>query len=490
MNTRHIICLKNGIVRNPLVRLDEPACFDLESDEHIAIIGPNGSGKSLLVDMITGRHHLCEGTLFYDFYPSASHTAYKNIKYITFRDTYGTADANYYYQQRWNAQEQGEVPEAIELIGKENIENETARNLLEEFGITPMLHKKIVTLSSGELRKLQIVKSLLAFPRVLIIDNPFIGLDAEARQLLERTFNKLSHWNLLQIILILTSAKDIPGFITHIVPINHKKTGRKVAKKEYLPPITNDKTKSYNPKLPTQIAQCPHPFHLQPLAPGNNTIVELHHIKITYDRRIILNLPEWIVRQGEKWALCGENGSGKSTLLSLICADNPQSYACDISLFGRKRGTGESIWDIKRRIGYVSPEMHRAYQKNLPTIDIVASGLHDTIGLYKQLQPEQKDICRWWMEIFGIAHLADKMFLQMSSGEQRMALLARAFVKDPELLVLDEPFHGLDPTNSMRARHIIDAFCQREGKTLIMVTHYDTELPQAIGHRLQLSKNT
>ena len=93
--------------------------------------------------------------------------------------------------------------------------------------------------------------------------------------------------------------------------------------------------------------------------------------------------------------MSGENGAGKSTLLSLVCADNPQSYACDISLFGRKRGTGESIWEIKKHIGYVSPEMHRAYLKNLPAIEIVASGLHDSIGLYKRPQPEQMAICEW-----------------------------------------------------------------------------------------------
>ena len=170
---------------------------------------------------------------------------------------------------------------------------------------------------------------------------------------------------------------------------------------------------------------------------GNNydseEVVKLNKVSIRYGDRTILKELDWTVRRGEKWALSGENGAGKSTLLSLVCADNPQSYACDISLFGRKRGTGESIWEIKKHIGYVSPEMHRAYLKNLPAIEIVASGLHDSIGLYKRPQPEQMAICEWWMDIFGIADLKDKPFLQLSSGEQRLSLLARAFVKDPEL---------------------------------------------------------
>lgn len=193
--------------------------------------------------------------------------------------------------------------------------------------------------------------------------------------------------------------------------------------------------------------------------------------------------------RGDKWALSGENGAGKSTLLSLVCADNPQSYACDIRLFGRKRGTGESIWEIKKHIGYVSPEMHWAYLKNLPTIEIVASGLHDSIGLYQRPHEAQMEVCAWWMDIFGIAHLKDKPFLQLSSGEQRLALLARAFVKDPELLILDEPLHGLDTYNRRRVKKVIEAFCHRRDKTMIMVTHYEEELPDVITHRLHLERH-
>ena len=147
----------------------------------------------------------------------------------------------------------------------------------------------------------------------------------------------------------------------------------------------------------------------------------------------------WSVKRGEKWALQGRNGAGKSVLLSLITADHPAAYAYDISLFGRRRGTGESIWDIKRYIGFVSPEFHRAYRQNVPAIEIVASGLNDTVGLYKRPQVEQIETCRFWMRVFGIAHLEQRLFLTLSNGEQRLCLLARAFVKDPDLLILDEP---------------------------------------------------
>ena len=179
----------------------------------------------------------------------------------------------------------------------------------------------------------------------------------------------------------------------------------------------------------------------------------------------------------------------KNGLLSLVCADNLQSYACDIALFGRKRGSGESIWEIKKNIGYVSPEMHRSYLRNLPVIDIVASGLHDTIGLYVQTPREELEICDWWLETFGIAALRDKSFLKISSGEQRLVLLARAFVKDPALLILDEPLHGLDTYNRRKAKAIIEAFSQRRGKTMLFVSHYESELPNTIDKRLFLKRN-
>ena len=166
-----------------------------------------------------------------------------------------------------------------------------------------------------------------------------------------------------------------------------------------------------------------------------------------------------------------------------------QSYACDISLFGRKRGTGESIWEIKKHIGYVSPEIHRAYLKNMPAIDIVASGLHDSVGLYVRPKPEQRSVCEKWMNVFGIGELKDSSFLQLSSGEQRLVLLARAFVKEPDLLILDEPLHGLDTSNRKLVKEIIDNYARKEGKTMIMVSHYPEEFPSCITHSLHLKRN-
>lgn len=481
---QHTLHIAGGVVRNPLVRLSQSVTLDFLAGEHLAIVGPNGAGKSLLIDMLTGKYPLKEGELIYDFSPSTTQTVYDNIKYIAFRDTYGSADANYYYQQRWNAHDQEDAPLVSEMLGEVK-DDALKQQLFELFRIEPMLDKKIILLSSGELRKFQLTKTLLTAPRILIMDNPFIGLDAPTRELLFNLLEQLTRLGTLQIVLVLSMLDEIPSFITHVVPVNEMRVGEKIEREAYIEAFRAQDMVVPMDELQQRILDLPYDNNNY----TSDEVVKLNKVSIRYDDRTILKELDWTVMRGEKWALSGENGAGKSTLLSLVCADNPQSYACDISLFGRKRGSGESIWEIKKHIGYVSPEMHRAYLKNLPAIEIVASGLHDSIGLYKRPKEEQMAVCEWWMDIFGIASLKDKPFLQLSSGEQRLSLLARAFVKDPELLILDEPLHGLDTYNRRRVKKIIEAFCRRRDKTMIMVTHYENELPGTITDRLFLKRN-
>ena len=472
-----LIEINNGVPRHPQYRMKEPVNFCLMPGEHIALVGPNGGGKSLLVDIITGRWPLLMNEVKYHFDESGSDLVCDHIKYITFRDSYGDADGTYYYQQRYHSQDREITPLVSELL-PEAKDEPFKETLFRLFGMHDMLDKYIVLLSSGELRKFQLTKALMGKPSLLILDNPFIGLDASTRTLLQDLLCKLIEETHLHVILMLSHTEDIPSFITHVVPVEGLVCGEKQK-------FSFEDIAKSNVDAPEILSR------YVPL--DNNTelpeVIRLTKVSIRYDERTILKELDWVVRKGEKWALTGDNGSGKSTLLSLICADNPQSYACDISLFGRKRGTGESIWEIKKHIGYVSPEIHRAYLKNMPAIDIVASGLHDSVGLYVRPKPEQRGICEHWMEVFGIGGLKDRSFLQLSSGEQRLVLLARAFVKDPDLLILDEPLHGLDTRNRAHVKGIIEAFCKHPDKTLIMVSHYQDEFPACITHSLHLKRN-
>lgn len=560
--TRQTIALENAVARHPEKRLAHPVNFVMEAGEHIVIVGENGSGKSLLVDMLTGKSPLVSGSLTYDFGKDSNgenipNRAYGNIIQLTFEDALGTVEKPYYFQQRFNSQDRDESPlvktvllrsltgggsgltadearaaghgltedEAREA-GSENYDidvllddllgttNPRPSTLLDTFKMRGLLEKRMVLLSSGEMRRYQLFKNLVKRPRVLIVDNPFIGLDAPMRKQLGEFFQLLVDCGEVQIIMVQSMFDDIPSYMTHVVAIERNEDcqhvgflGPKQTREEYLkkwnqsqkdqdPESLGNESNSFGYGSKTlsdavnQILELP----IQPIAnltkDGELTdeIIAVRDLSLTLpeSNRVLYNGLNWTVRRGETWALQGANGSGKSTLLSLICADHPAAYACDISLFGRRRGTGESIWEIKKHIGFVSPEFHRAYKQNRPAIEIVASGLHDSVGLYKRPRPDQMDICHFWMRVFGIEELADRMFLTLSSGEQRLCLLARAFVKDPALLILDEPLHGLDTYRREHVRRVIDTFCKRPGKTLIMVTHYEEELPDGINNRLVL----
>lgn len=490
-----IINIVNGVVRMPSWRMAEPVNFTTLDGEQLAIVGPNGGGKTMLVNIITGSHPLLMHDPEYDFAPSTQKLVSDNIKYITFRDAYGgDNDRTYYLQQRWNQTEIDDstptVGERLDMAyrsaGADTPERQALREeLYDMFNMRALLDKHIILLSSGELRKLKLTETLFSRPRVLIMDNPFIGLDAGTRDQLKQLFATIVSRETLQIILVLSKTDDIPDFITHVVEVRDMKVGEKMTREEYLARrqqvpahvLSDDKRKAIL-NLPYSDEE----YHTKEVA-------HLNHVSIRYGERTILKDLDWTVLNGERWALGGQNGAGKSTLLSLICADNPQSYACDISLFGIPRGSGESIWDIKKHIGYVSPEMHRAYQKDIPAIRIVASGLKDSVGLYVKPTGQEIDICRFWMDVFGLEGLEKTTFLKLSSGEQRLVLLARAFVKDPELLILDEPLHGLDNANRQLVKDVIGTFMQRRNKTLIMVTHYENELPECIDHRLRLIRH-
>ncbi|MCR4860218.1 MAG: ATP-binding cassette domain-containing protein [Bacteroidales bacterium] len=416
--------------------------LDIRGGEQVALVGDNASGKSLL---------------------AASFAGSSGAKYITFRDSYGSyGDRNFFMQQRWNLFTlEGDPPSAGEALRKEAAscaDPAAARQRLEEltglFGLGSLLDEPLVTLSSGELRKFQLTRALLTGPRILVIDNPFIGLDPRTRTLLSRLLANLAASTTL--VLVLSRVAEIPSFITHVIPVRDGVAGEKLPREAFLEQV---------------------------LPPA---VIRMRGVTIRFGERVILDHLDWTVREGEHWVLTGANGSGKSTLLSLITADNPQAYACDIELFGRQRGSGESIWDIKRHIGFVSPELHRAFQVDAPALDIVTSGLFDTEGLFRHPDEVQRRTALRWMEEFGIAGLAERPFLRLSSGEQRLCLVARAFVKDPLLYILDEPLHGLDDGQRRLVKSLMERFCGAPGKTLLMVTHYPEEYPSCIDHSLTL----
>ncbi|HNZ61908.1 MAG TPA: ATP-binding cassette domain-containing protein [Paludibacteraceae bacterium] len=457
-----------------------PLNWQMNEGEIWSIVGKNGSGKSFLAKVIGGEYNLSQGKITYSFSREVdcgndSLSPKKSIKIISFNSIFSVADfKGSYYQQRFNSAE-NELSPLVSDLFPENVRLQL-KSVFETLNIEKIWDRRLLQLSSGELRKLLIAKALKDKPRLLVLDHPFSGLDETSRHQLDEFFYTLANGK-LQLIFIVPSRKEMPACTSHVLQLENGKIAYSGSISSF-----SDEPPSLMKKPLTVDWQ----IFPASLSDGSEEVVNMNDIEISYGNRIINSHINWHIAKGEKWALLGPNGSGKSTLLSYIFADHPQAYSKDLRLFGRRRGTGESIWDIKKRIGFTSSEMHLYYRQNVSCLKVITSGFFDTIGLFRQCSEEQINIAEYLLRLLQIGHLKDRSFLNISSGEQRLVLFARALVKNPELLILDEPFHGLDDENKSRCMQIIISYCSQNDKTLIFVTHQKEEIPANIEHFMLL----
>ena len=466
-----IAVLKNAQPRLKEYTFAQPVNWQINEGEQWAVIGKNGAGKSLLCNLLFGHYWLKSGTREFKYGDKISEWA----KMITFNDLYtlpGTR--NSYYQQRWNSTEIETVPTVLSVLGQQQNE-EDLYNIAETFRLKTMLPKPTIALSCGEMRKFLIIKAIQTRPKLLILDNPFVGLDKTSRKELTNILDIIAQQKEITTILLVADVRDIPESVTHILPIKNRELMPPVGRKEFIQDKTTIK-KLFD--LTIDIEKETPPYIKDTL--DTKEIFRLENVTIRYGEHMLLNNITWQINKGEHWALFGPNGSGKSTLLSLLCGDNPQAYAQKVFLFGKKRGTGESIWDIKRHIGYLSPEMQLYFNAPIPTVNIVASGFFDTMGLFREPNEQQRKAALDMMEYFGIRALEQKIFTQLSSGEQRLVLLCRTLVKMPDILILDEPLQGLDMQAKETARRIISNYIGEQKKTMIYVSHDIEELPISV----------
>lgn len=431
-----------------------------------SLVGPNGAGKSLFA------HILMKGRNFRTNRINTYTAEEPVIKYIEFNDVHSwTGNSVGYYQQRYEAGMNDEVPTVAEIMGA-RCSTALFNELSSKLNLGDSTSKKVNCLSSGELRKLLIIDALHEHPDLLILDNPYIGLDAESRKALDEALGRLKDKG-ISLLLLISDRTDIPGFTDNILYAHNLTVST-------TPPVIKNERFSY----------CSFPFHETYSFETGKDMVEMVDCTVNYGDVTILDKINWKVSAGERWSLSGPNGSGKSTLLSLVCADNPKSYSNRIALFGRRRGTGESIWDIKRNIGYVSPEIQLHFHGSGNVEHIIAGGLNDTVGLFVKPTEEQIERARLWMKHFKIEHLSGRLFRTLSSGERQLVLVARSFIKEPRLLILDEPMHALDPYNRLAVQGTIDDFLNSHpASAFIMVTHNPTELSPLIDHHLKLTSH-
>jgi len=447
--------------------------FILQHGQHLAITGASGSGKTLLAKALSGKLFHQGDVIFGKAKPRIvfveQHYHFKNLS--------NTSD--FYYQQRYNSFESADALTVMDELAAINDNEAVIDGLLNQLQLKHRKQSPLLQLSSGEHKRFQLVKAFLQDADVMVIDSPFIGLDINSREQLHTLINEKAAEGTL--IIVITDAQQIPACVTHVSFLEDGRMkvfeGKEVFLTKHIAHLHSNNVQ--------------HDIAFAPANAGFEVAIKMENVRVAYQQKTIIENINWQVNRGEKWLLRGANGAGKSTLLSLVTGDHPQAYANKIILFDRKRGSGESIWDIKKKIGYVSPELHWYFDTNITCYNAVASGFFDTIGLYKKIDAEQQTIIRQWLDFLRISsHVQHKPLAAISSSQQRLTLLARALVKNPPLLILDEPCQGLDEEQVQQFVNLTDVLCTRLDKTLVYVSHYSHEVPACINNVLELNKGT
>lgn len=441
------------------------------------VIGPNGAGKSTLGHIIEKGWNITTNSIEFD-----TAKPKPRIKYVEFNDIHSLSGFHLeYYQQRHEATMNDEVPSVHDILGDkaESPEWHEMSRLLNLHGI---LDKKVNFLSSGELRKLLIITTLFDRPDVLVIDNPYIGLDAASRDLFNEMLRTVAESG-VSLVMLLCNPNEIPPFTDTMIPMMNREIGEPI-------PCNGDYEHLRNKAqslMDFAVDLSRIPRRSTPRF-DHDTTLKLNNCNVRYGTREIIHDESWVIKDGECWALAGPNGCGKSVLLSLVYADNPQAYSNDITIFDKRRGSGESIWDIKSRIGYVSPEMHLYFKHYGTAEDVIAQGVKSAVGNFGTVSGAAHEEALQWMRLLHIEHLAQQRYSTLSTGEQRLVLIARTLIKHPDLLIFDEPLHGLDAARKKSVKAIIDSIAHRDRPTIIYVTHYLPELPECITFTKTLQK--
>src|SRR5476649_693342 len=472
MSSLHI---SQGVFRLSDTRTLTLSELRINQGESWAFVGSNGSGKSALARALAGELVMLNGE---------NQSCFTHPVRLSFEQLQKLVEEEW---QRNNTDllspgEEDTGRTAAEIIQEQVKDPQRCATLAARFGIGKLLDRRFKYLSTGETRKTLLCQVLMQQPDLLVLDEPFDGLDVNARAQLAELLAGLSQQG-QTLVLVLNRFDDIPAFVQH-VGVLADCTLATVGPREQV-------------MADALVAQLAHSENLKGIAlpesedpslrvkpPTDGPLIILRNGTVEYNDRPILHGLSWQVEAGQHWQIVGENGAGKSTLLSLITGDQPQGYSNDLTLFGRRRGSGETIWDIKRHIGYVSSSLHLDYRVSATARSVILSGFFDSIGIYQAVSERQQLLTRQWLQLLGLTGAADAPFHSLSWGQQRLVLIARAMVKHPALLILDEPLQGLDPINRQLVRRFVDVLIGEGDTQLLFVSHHAEDAPECITHRL------
>ncbi len=437
-----------------------------------AMIGRNGSGKSALAGLFSGDLKIEQGK----FSVGPEH----HIAVVSFEEQQKLIDQEKERDESDITNEVFEGTPVIELFHEISQDQTAIDKWIDTFHLDHVKNKGFRKLSTGESRKVILIRALLQNCDTLVFDEPFDGLDANSQAQLKQTLLGL-HEQGKTLILILNRLDEVPSWVNYMGFLHNCQLIAQGATETVLQNETVRAFLTFDAQslaLPERDPCCPH------LDTHVSDLVRLNNGKVAYSDRLIFKDLNWHIQRGEHWAVLGPNGCGKSTLLNLISGDHPQCYANDLTVFGIKRGSGESIWDIKQHIGIISAALQWNYKAGTNVLSTVVSGLFDSIGLYNQVEEHQKNLAMQWLAQVHLDHKANEPLHQLSYGEQRLVLICRAMIKQPALLILDEPCQGLDEPNRQLVLGFIELLAQQHDTTLLYVTHHSGDLLPCFDKRL------
>lgn len=459
-----------------LLRIDH---FRLEAGQHWCVFGGNGAGKSLFADLLRGRLRSGRNRIRYaDGLDPDRHIAvvsFEEQQRLQAKDT--RHDISEYDP---SATDTGTT--VRELIGLPHGEESPAyKRLLGDLGLMALLEQGIRFLSSGQMRRAMLAAALYRQPKLLVLDEPLESIDRDSR---DRIGSVIRHWQSednASVVLNRRHAGLVPG-MTHMLLMQDLRIVRSGLFPDLVPDLG-----TVLPTLPAVPDRLPEPArgHAPFGLPRDTPLIELRGISARYGAHRVLEHLDWTVWPGQHVLIEGPNGCGKSTLLSLLTGDNHKAYGQDVFLFGRRRGSGESVWQVKSRFGIVSNELHNRYVRGWNVLDVVISGFFDSVGLYDDAGASEIATAREWLSAVGLRGVEQTSYDGLSFGEQRLVLLARAMVKHPPLLVLDEPCVGLDDRYRARMLELMDRIAGGGRTQLLYVSHTTGEAPASINQYLR-----
>jgi molybdate transport system ATP-binding protein len=444
-------------------------------NEHWAIVGGNGAGKTTLARLLRDDLRPQRGgiALAPDIQPG------RDILYVSFdlqRELIAYDNRYDDSDEREDAHDVGTTVRQAILQGRPA--DARFEELVAAFGLQAILHRGIRFVSTGEGRKTLLARALLAQPRILILDNPLEGLDRNMQRELSAAIEKLLAGD-TPLLLLLPQGSPLPRGISHVLELQHGAVTSQGPAAQYRVDTHAEIAVETSAPLPPPLIRTR--SIAEDCAP-----IDMRGVSVAFNDERVLTDIHWRLERGQHCCISGPNGAGKSTLLNLITGDSHKAYGQPLWLFGRKRGSGETVWELKANCGIVNTPLQLNHLGRQRVLEVVASGLYDTIGLYQNCSGREKELTLEWIHAVGLDELAQHRFDQLSFGEQRMALLARAMVKSPPLLILDEPCIGLDLEHRLRFLALVDRIATQGYTQILFVSHVPEDLPACINQLLQL----